>query len=68
VSICNRHATRLFNDPRARNFEEVRLIVADRAESRDDEYEFVSHQGVITGDWPTQLSDARQFRTPRKSV
>jgi hypothetical protein len=43
VRVFNLNATQLFNDPRSRNFDEIRLLVDDRAFPGEQLYEFVAN-------------------------
>lgn len=65
VSVCNQNATRLFNDPRSRNFEEIRLIVDDRTLPEEELYEFVANYGTVTGPWPNSLQDLHRLKRLR---
>lgn len=62
VSVCNENATKLFNDPRSRNFEEIRLIVSDRTAPEEVRYEFVANYGTVNGPWPNSLASLHQIQ------
>ena len=62
VSVCNQNATRLFNDPRSRNFGQIRLIVEDRTSREEELYEFVANYGTVAGPWPHSLEDLHRMK------